>query len=517
MKKIYFILFISVLLTNYSFGQKDLKITPCKTEQEVKQLLKKTILKEFVTLKAIKNLEFHGDPRCVGSYTNGKGLSFPENQNGVVMATGLVKNLEGANNVCDKDNGPFNIGIKDDPDLNKIANTNTYDGCIIEFDFDHCYALGNMLKINYVFGTEEYGNTTHSKMHNDCMGIFFSAIKVLNTEFEGPFSNKAYNISIVPLTNDYVCIDNLNCGNSNSCMIIPPAKKDNSLNLGKNCQYLKWNDHFLKGDQSQLNILSLPFTAQYGIPKCGTYHLKIAIADAYDDKVISALFLEDDCFFDLFVLSEISYSNSDYKKEICKNVNEVEYKLNIKGQFSQDCKLPLVYEGTAIRGVDYLFDNKTNLASDTAIVPQSKIISLPIKFISTGNSVNERKSIIIKYLKHYHTNAYLTDTIWIQDQEPNAMIEVNANDQISIPSLLSPNGDGDNDYFKVQSEEAVKDYHCVIYNMLGMKIYQSKDIHEQWNATVNGQTIPSGSYIAKVQYKTLAGKNKFKSQVFIVR
>ncbi|WP_212001227.1 gliding motility-associated C-terminal domain-containing protein [Chitinophaga sp. HK235] len=65
---------------------------------------------------------------------------------------------------------------------------------------------------------------------------------------------------------------------------------------------------------------------------------------------------------------------------------------------------------------------------------------------------------------------------------------------IFIPNLFSPNGDGMNDVLFVYGT-AVAQLEFRVYNQWGQLVFSSKDLHQGWDGTMNGQNQPVGVYV----------------------
>ena len=76
------------------------------------------------------------------------------------------------------------------------------------------------------------------------------------------------------------------------------------------------------------------------------------------------------------------------------------------------------------------------------------------------------------------------------------LITVNPNLEIVIiPNLMTPNGDGYNDIWKIKNIEAYEESEVTIFDAYGKVIYQSTPYYNDWNATTsNGDIIPDGTY-----------------------
>lgn len=71
-------------------------------------------------------------------------------------------------------------------------------------------------------------------------------------------------------------------------------------------------------------------------------------------------------------------------------------------------------------------------------------------------------------------------------------------DPIFIPQIFSPNGDGNNDVFRVRGVGIVQ-VNCEIYNRYGERVYQFKSPEGFWNGDSAGKPAPSGNYVYYVE------------------
>ncbi len=65
--------------------------------------------------------------------------------------------------------------------------------------------------------------------------------------------------------------------------------------------------------------------------------------------------------------------------------------------------------------------------------------------------------------------------------------------QIVLPNAFSPNNDGHNDVFTMQGwKNCVTEFHFVIYDRWGEKVFESTDPAKGWDGTFNGSLVDSG-------------------------
>ena len=66
--------------------------------------------------------------------------------------------------------------------------------------------------------------------------------------------------------------------------------------------------------------------------------------------------------------------------------------------------------------------------------------------------------------------------------------------ELFVPNLITPNGDGINDFLEIRGLMKYKDYKLEIFTRLGIRIYESKNYFNDWNGNFNGSPLPEGTY-----------------------
>ena len=177
------------------------QITVTSNTMTVEQYVQNVLVGAGVT---ISNVQYNGGSANVTIDQVGAFSAANSNigiNNGLVMATGDAQLVVGPNNNSGLTQGGGNFG-QNDVDLDVIVSPNgTNDACVIEFDF---VPIGDTVKFNYVFGSEEYLEWVNSSF-NDVFGFFLSGPGI-----NGPYANSAVNIAVIPGSNTPVSINNVN-------------------------------------------------------------------------------------------------------------------------------------------------------------------------------------------------------------------------------------------------------------------------------------------------------------------
>lgn len=233
----------------------------------------------------ISGVTFSGQGGQIGTFSNGTtNIGFPT---GVVMATGDVGVCPGPN---DQDNASAGYGSNTaDPDLSQMANGGTiWDMANIEFDFT---PTDPVVLFEFVFASEEYCEYVNTQF-NDVFGFFISGPGIA-----GPFGGAA-NIAVIPSTTTYVTINNINhVTNSGLYRHNTPAGLNNCEDGG-----IAGNLPPVPpaGGQATNELQFDGFTAKMvavaNVQPCGTYHIKLKVADVGDGIFDSAVFLKSGSF-----------------------------------------------------------------------------------------------------------------------------------------------------------------------------------------------------------------------------
>ena len=87
-----------------------------------------------------------------------------------------------------------------------------------------------------------------------------------------------------------------------------------------------------------------------------------------------------------------------------------------------------------------------------------------------------------------------------------------------VPNIFTPNGDGHNDTFLINTE-GVSEIKGIIYNRWGEKVYEWNDLNSSWDGNLGGKALPEGNYyyIIEVRFSILQDKTYKNGNVFLLR
>ena len=338
------------------------------------------------------------DSRQFGHFTNANS-NLPIG-NGIVMMTGYSDDLNNISTNIDgsfssinsnpSQNCPGGICGPGDVDLNTLLfPDNSYDAAVIEFDF---IPLSDTIRFRYVFASEEYNEYVCSDF-NDIFAFFIS----------GPGFAVPTNLAIIPNTNPPlpVSINNINngnigtMGNTSNCMA---AQLSNSGYFIDN----------INGLHVQFDGMTVALEAWAVVQPCSTYHIKLAIADAFDGSLDSGIFLEAGSFSSSGMVVESVTAHGD--SVITEQCNTGQINFMFDNPPLNDTTFFFTIGGTAINGVDYQL-----IADSINVQAGDSIATLDIIPISDG-LVELLESIILMI----PTNICSADTVILYIGEENA-------------------------------------------------------------------------------------------------
>jgi gliding motility-associated-like protein len=86
-------------------------------------------------------------------------------------------------------------------------------------------------------------------------------------------------------------------------------------------------------------------------------------------------------------------------------------------------------------------------------------------------------------------------------------------DRFNTPNVITPNGDGINDVFKVENIESLQSCELKVYNRWGQLVYSNAEYDNLWG----GDEIPDGVYFYIVKYISFFGEGEFTGALTIMR
>jgi uncharacterized repeat protein (TIGR01451 family) len=203
----------------------------------------------------ISNVTYTGADVAAGTFTGGTGVVGFEG--GIILSSGSIANVVGPNAL---DNVTTANGTPGDADLNAlIAPNTTNDASVLEFDFvtddDH-------VSFRYVFASDEYNEYVNSSF-NDVFAFF---------------------------------VNGANCATVDAGAVsVNTTNNGNPVGTGASHPELYRNNDLSDGGgaiDTEMDGLTVVLACEADVAANETNHMKLAIADASDSSLDSAVFLE---------------------------------------------------------------------------------------------------------------------------------------------------------------------------------------------------------------------------------
>ena len=82
-----------------------------------------------------------------------------------------------------------------------------------------------------------------------------------------------------------------------------------------------------------------------------------------------------------------------------------------------------------------------------------------------------------------------------------------------IANILTPNGDGQNDTWKIDNPNQISGCTVKIYNRWGQPLYETTDYQNEWDGTKNNEPLPDGVYFYSIE----CGEKSYKGAINLLR
>ncbi|MBA3675678.1 MAG: PKD domain-containing protein, partial [Chitinophagaceae bacterium] len=169
--------------------------------------------------------------------------------------------------------------------------------------------------------------------------------------------------------------------------------------------------------------------------------------------------------------------------------------------------------------VKLFINNSQGCNSDTAtksviVYPYPVVNAGPDKSVLEGGTITLEPTVTGNNLQYLWTpSQYLSNTTilnpvvtGVADITYTLTVTANggcvASDQVvvkvlrfpKIPNTFTPNGDGINETWIIQNLETYPEARVQVFNRYGQLVFESKGYTKPWNGTMNGQSLPFGTY-----------------------
>ncbi|HEY0976132.1 MAG TPA: choice-of-anchor L domain-containing protein, partial [Flavobacteriales bacterium] len=357
-----------------------------------------------------------------GAFSGNSNLGL---QAGLLLGTGDVTLAEGPNDSGGDTQGGGNFGAED-VDLTALAGFSTNDRSVLEFDF---VPSGDSLSFRFVFGSEEYNEWVCSGV-NDVFGFFLSGPGI-----NGPFTNNAVNLALVPGTNVPITINTVNNGTAGSngmaetCDAADPNWTANSIYYFDNAG----------GTTVQYDGFTVVLVAAAEVICGQTYHIKIAVADGGDTALDSGVFLEAGSFQSSVTVQPLLGAGMNVNDStMFEGCGPIPFFFIRSGDTSVTDVIQLVVSGTATAGVDYY----PAFPSELVFEPGDTIVEWPLTVPLDADGL-ETMLISVQQSMTCSGMVLQSDyTFYIAQPDPLEVVTTDINGSCGQTHILSPTVSG---------------------------------------------------------------------------
>ncbi|MEN2490248.1 choice-of-anchor L domain-containing protein, partial [Flavobacterium sp. B11] len=293
-------------------------------------------------------------------YYNKATSTFPIDE-GILLSTGKISSAMGPNSYTNRSDELVNEAS--DPDLTNISGETMHDAAILEFNF---IPDGNLVEFKFVFASEEYLEYVHTD-YNDAFGFFLSGSGI-----NGPYTNNAINLAQLP-NGDAVTINNIHSSGTNVNNVSFP---------NHNVAYYANNP--AGSATMEYDGSTVVLTATYAVTPGQNYKIKMAIADASDQKWDAGVFLKAKSF----ATNTLVITNP---APVCANG-------------TANLTLPAITAGSTA-GLTYTYWTNSTATTPLATPSAAPVGTYYIKGTNTESGCSDIKPVVVS-----QTNIVITET-----------------------------------------------------------------------------------------------------------
>lgn len=115
-----------------------------------------------------------------------------------------------------------------------------------------------------------------------------------------------------------------------------------------------------------------------------------------------------------------------------------------------------------------------------------------------------------------------TGIYWVRISNPGCSIIdttiVKQGTEVWVPNSFTPDGNYVNDVFKAEASTEFEEFHMIVFNRWGQRIFESNNVHEGWDGTYNGKFCQQEVYVWIIEYFTPGKERKtIKGTVTLMR
>jgi gliding motility-associated-like protein len=177
-----------------------------------------------------------------------------------------------------------------------------------------------------------------------------------------------------------------------------------------------------------------------------------------------------------------------------------EFTITLSNPVSVAITVNYTVSGTATPGASSGNGNDYEALSGSVVIPAGST-SVTLSVVVFDDNIDEDNETVVVTLITTNNSSVIigspsTATVTIIDQEVGGVAAC-----LTIYNEFTPNGDGINDYFKIECVELYPNNQLEVYNRWGHKVYEKQRYNNNWDGTANtgnvvnrSDKLPVGTY-----------------------
>lgn len=181
----------------------------------------------------------------------------------------------------------------------------------------------------------------------------------------------------------------------------------------------------------------------------------------------------------------------------------------------------VIIDPLPIAGFYYNTDGGLNVGAEFNFIDTSSYgVSYSWTFGDGGNSNLQDPSHTYFSNGNYYITQYVTNSLGCVDSAIRfiSINTVTTEIETLIPTIISPNGDGKNDVWKLEFLDLLyPNVHVEIYNEWGQLLFESDGYDFPWDGTYNGEPVPDGNYMFIIELNEDVEPSLYKGVLMVLR
>ncbi|MEY2963134.1 MAG: hypothetical protein RL754_395, partial [Bacteroidota bacterium] len=122
-----------------------------------------------------------------------------------------------------------------------------------------------------------------------------------------------------------------------------------------------------------------------------------------------------------------------------------------------------------------------------------------------GDSLGDPGTLVLSTPGEYEYLAVVTNSCGLSDTIQRVFTVLGGDTTVRAANVITPNNDGLNDFWKLNGSTEWEEFHIILYNRWGIKVFETTNPAFEWGADYDGQTLSPGVYFYQVTARNECG------------